>query len=381
MRSGDALVPMQDERLRRIHAETGPDFSAEMCLDARLTDLDPAAIISCANCGSKRRPGRTSNCDLPNACSRMPNSLLAAASPGAALLLLGTREALGRLLGQAEVISNTGRTTPRAWPPTGGSSGRALPVLDEIWRLVNLRNDLSSSSIGSSSGTCRPSMNVQCVRPCLTPSAIATTGTGARSSSGSIRGALRSSALEASLRGSTSRTSSGNRTRATAASPNSSASAGLWSAPGKVRSHLPGVHSAEQAASDFSQTSEVPVWLILHGEIRIRSSCGFLTRSGVSAGRIQHGRPARGSRPPNNQIPARLAAPFTPGPGVIARVGHECAPATRVASTAFSAGEESTRRRDLDRETKKRTCCNTSRTQPRRVQGLKRTPGPPRPQP
>jgi ATP-dependent DNA helicase RecG len=44
MRSGDALVPMSDERLRWIHAETGPDFSAEICPEARLLDLDPAAI-------------------------------------------------------------------------------------------------------------------------------------------------------------------------------------------------------------------------------------------------------------------------------------------------------------------------------------------------
>jgi ATP-dependent DNA helicase RecG len=31
MRVGDALLPMSDEQLRRIHQETGPDFSAEPC--------------------------------------------------------------------------------------------------------------------------------------------------------------------------------------------------------------------------------------------------------------------------------------------------------------------------------------------------------------
>jgi ATP-dependent DNA helicase RecG len=44
MRAGDALVPLSDEQLRRIHAETGPDFSAEICLAARMEDLDPTAI-------------------------------------------------------------------------------------------------------------------------------------------------------------------------------------------------------------------------------------------------------------------------------------------------------------------------------------------------
>jgi len=44
MRTGDALVPMTDEELRRIHEEAGPDFSAEPCAKARLDDLDPGAI-------------------------------------------------------------------------------------------------------------------------------------------------------------------------------------------------------------------------------------------------------------------------------------------------------------------------------------------------
>ncbi len=44
MRSGDAVVPMSDDRLRRIHAEAGPDFSAESCATATLGDLDSMAI-------------------------------------------------------------------------------------------------------------------------------------------------------------------------------------------------------------------------------------------------------------------------------------------------------------------------------------------------
>lgn len=31
MRAGDSLVSMTDDQLRRIHEETGPDFSAEKC--------------------------------------------------------------------------------------------------------------------------------------------------------------------------------------------------------------------------------------------------------------------------------------------------------------------------------------------------------------
>jgi ATP-dependent DNA helicase RecG len=104
MRSGDALVPMSDERLRWIHAETGPDFSAEICPEARLLDLDPAAIGLLRQLWQRTAPGQ----DIP---LRSDERLLADAEllvgghfTWAALLLLGTREALGRLLGQAEVI-------------------------------------------------------------------------------------------------------------------------------------------------------------------------------------------------------------------------------------------------------------------------------------
>lgn len=44
MRSGDALVPMAQDMLKRIFEETGPDFSAAICPGATMSDLDNAAI-------------------------------------------------------------------------------------------------------------------------------------------------------------------------------------------------------------------------------------------------------------------------------------------------------------------------------------------------
>ena len=44
MRSGEDLRPMTPEMLRRIFAEAGPDFSAEVCEGALLDDLDPQGI-------------------------------------------------------------------------------------------------------------------------------------------------------------------------------------------------------------------------------------------------------------------------------------------------------------------------------------------------
>jgi len=46
MRAGEDLAPMTPDMLRRIFDEAGPDFSAEVCREATLADLDPAAITA-----------------------------------------------------------------------------------------------------------------------------------------------------------------------------------------------------------------------------------------------------------------------------------------------------------------------------------------------
>ena len=46
MRAGEDLAPMTPDMLRRIFDEAVPDYSAEICRNATLADLDPAAIES-----------------------------------------------------------------------------------------------------------------------------------------------------------------------------------------------------------------------------------------------------------------------------------------------------------------------------------------------
>lgn len=143
MRVGDALVPMTDEQLRRIHEETGPDFSAEICRAARLGDLDPAAIDVLRRLWQRKAPGQ-------DIATRPAERLLTDAElvvggdvTYAALILLGTREALGRHLGQAEIVFEY-RSNEAPGPAGDRREYRSgfLPVLDEIWPLINLRNDL-----------------------------------------------------------------------------------------------------------------------------------------------------------------------------------------------------------------------------------------------
>lgn len=61
----------------------------------------------------------------------------------AALSLLGTRQALGRHLAQAEIVFEY-RSNETPGPAADRREFRCgfLPALDEIWQLVNLRNDL-----------------------------------------------------------------------------------------------------------------------------------------------------------------------------------------------------------------------------------------------
>jgi ATP-dependent DNA helicase RecG len=143
MRAGDALVPMSDTQLRQIHEETGPDFSAEICAGARLEDLDGTAIDLLRVLWQRKAPGQ-------DIMTRPPERLLADAEllvggglTYAALILLGTREALGRYLGQAEIIFEY-RPSEVAGPAADRREFRRgfLTALDEIWQTVNLRNDL-----------------------------------------------------------------------------------------------------------------------------------------------------------------------------------------------------------------------------------------------
>ena len=143
MRGGEDLIPMTPDLLQRIFAEAGPDFSAEICALARLEDLDPTAVDVLRRLWQRKSPDQ-------DIATRPVEQLLADAElvvdgrmAYAALILLGKREALGRHLAQAEVIFEY-RSGEAPGPAADRREFRQgfLPVLDEIWCLVNLRNDL-----------------------------------------------------------------------------------------------------------------------------------------------------------------------------------------------------------------------------------------------
>jgi ATP-dependent DNA helicase RecG len=104
MRSGESLVPMTPDQPKRIFDEAGPDYSAEICPKATLSDLDPVAIQRFRQMW-RRKSGNEALDHLSDQQLLADSDLLTDSGiTYAALILLGTQQALGKYLGQAEVI-------------------------------------------------------------------------------------------------------------------------------------------------------------------------------------------------------------------------------------------------------------------------------------
>ncbi|RLC09160.1 MAG: transcriptional regulator, partial [Deltaproteobacteria bacterium] len=104
MRAGEDLAPMLPDMLKRIFDETGPDYTAEICSKAALNDLDLDAVEDFRN----RWIRKSKNENLRRLSSEQllldAELLTREGITYAALILFGTKEALGRYLAQAEVI-------------------------------------------------------------------------------------------------------------------------------------------------------------------------------------------------------------------------------------------------------------------------------------
>lgn len=143
-RETDKLVPMSEDRLRRIFAETGHDFSADVCPGTSLADLDSAAVEEFR----KRWIAHSGNQALANPSQEQllhdAEALVGDKPTYAAMVLFGTRKALGRhQLGQAEVVFEY-RSSDATGPAADRQEWRAgfFSFYDDLWSKVNLRNDL-----------------------------------------------------------------------------------------------------------------------------------------------------------------------------------------------------------------------------------------------
>ena len=148
-RAGDELTPMDASELRGIFAETGPDFSAEACPGATLGDLDSEAVADFRVRGAKKtQDGRRLTWSVEEALANA-ELLVDGKITYAALILFGTRAALGRHLAQAEIVFEY-RSTEASGPAADREEFRAgfFRYHDALWSKVNLRNDRQSYQDG-----------------------------------------------------------------------------------------------------------------------------------------------------------------------------------------------------------------------------------------
>ena len=145
MRAGDSLVPMSDDRLRQIHSEVAPDFSAEVCEGATMTDLSRRAIGEFRRRWSRR--SRAPNTDTWTDAATLRNAELVEDGyfTNAAILLFGKRAALTKHIPQAEVVFEY-----RSGEAPGPAQDRAefregfLLFHDLLWERIDRRNDRQS---------------------------------------------------------------------------------------------------------------------------------------------------------------------------------------------------------------------------------------------
>jgi ATP-dependent DNA helicase RecG len=148
-REGDELAAMTSNELRNIFAETGSDFSAEICPNTALSDLSKDAIGEFRfRWAKKTRDDRKSSwTDLETLTNA---ELLVEGHPTyAALILFGTRTALGRYLAQAEFILEY-RSTEASGPAGDREEFREGFFLwqEKLWNKINLRNEVQSYQEG-----------------------------------------------------------------------------------------------------------------------------------------------------------------------------------------------------------------------------------------
>ena len=147
-RAGDDLAALGDAELRAMFAETGPDFSAEPCA-ATVADLAPEALAE-FRARWIRKTGNPRLAQLTDVQLLSDADLLVEERlTHAALILFGTRAALGRHLAQAEVVFEY-RSSEASGPAQDRAEYREGFLLfnDALWHKVNLRNDRQSYQDG-----------------------------------------------------------------------------------------------------------------------------------------------------------------------------------------------------------------------------------------
>jgi ATP-dependent DNA helicase RecG len=141
MRAGESITSMPPDTLQKIFNEAGPDFTAEICPNAGIPDLDPGAIEDfrrrwMKKSGNKKIASLTVKQLLTDAELFINGKLTYAA-----LILFGTYRSLGQFLSQSELIFEY-RTNDASGPAQQRLEYRRgfFSFYDELWKTIDLRN-------------------------------------------------------------------------------------------------------------------------------------------------------------------------------------------------------------------------------------------------
>ena len=151
MRSGEELVAMTADVLQAIFAEDVPDFSAEICAKASLADLSVEAIENFRTrwlrkwgdlAASSREQARRIATLSPAQLLEDAELTVDGGVTFAALVLCGTRPALGRYLARSEIVFEY-RPSDASGPAADRTEYREgfFACYDSLWDKINLRND------------------------------------------------------------------------------------------------------------------------------------------------------------------------------------------------------------------------------------------------
>lgn len=141
-REGDSLIPMPESVRLKIYEESGRDFSAEVCPDATMADLDGNAIETFRRVWIQKRGNKrienVSREQLLRDCEAITRK---GGITYAALILFGTHEALGEFLANSETVFEY-HVNDASGPAGQREEFREgfFLYFDRLWNFINLRN-------------------------------------------------------------------------------------------------------------------------------------------------------------------------------------------------------------------------------------------------
>lgn len=143
MRSGESLVPMTPDMLKRIFEEADPDFSSQLCQGVRFGDLDQQAIEEFRRLWFQKTKNEALLGLSPEQLITDAELLVDGQITYAALILLGSQKALTKYMVQSELVFEY-----RSSEASGAAQQRAefrqgyFLFHKQLWDLINLRNDI-----------------------------------------------------------------------------------------------------------------------------------------------------------------------------------------------------------------------------------------------